>query len=115
METNTEQKALLRYLYLREEFLDPNADLLDVFDELDTIDKETNGVYGLSDVVNSPFAQGAICFMDQSGLLTFKPENPHVELTFLGRVFANKLNFPKNLEDLISLWLKSKLSSTENS
>jgi len=105
----TGYKAVLLYLYRREaergrESLEVDA----LLDELRRLDGELGGAYGFSSLGDaySFSAEITLAFLEETGYARYFPQNPHVELTELGRGFASLLNFPDPVEQQLPDFLK---------
>jgi hypothetical protein len=108
MQASTPSKALLRYLYCREDAgREAKAPLASVLSELRDLDSKTDNLYGLSLLagIQSQRVEVSLQFLHQMGLVDFRPANPHVELTDFGRAVASRLTFSQGLERAVQQFL----------
>jgi hypothetical protein len=104
MRATTEHKAILRFLHLREKAMANGAyvEVAKLSQELRTLDAKTSdGHYGLSVLLGAENENLhlTLTFLDQLGMVSFKPDNPGVELTEFGRALACGLELPGQLEE----------------
>lgn len=109
MRACTEHKALLRYLYRREEATGQlNVDVAEVLTELRDLDAKFGSAYGFATLggIRSFKLQLNLVYLHQSGLVSYNPTNPHVQLTELGRAFSSRIDFPTELEAALPDFLR---------
>lgn len=97
---STEEKALLRYLYLREEYLNEEHQHLDeVLIELTEFDKKHNYDYGFSYYCNPRNIWAAIGTLEDLVLARYESNSGHIALTMTGRCYGNEIEFAGKLEE----------------
>lgn len=109
MRASTVHKAFLRYLYQREQVKgEENQELADVVSELKGLDSRFRGLYGFSSWggVESLKLDLVLTALEDASLILYHRNNPHAELTELGRAFASRLRFPEEFELAIPDHLK---------
>jgi hypothetical protein len=124
MLASTEEKALLRYLYLREKsplFKGNPQDIVEIMSELREIDKEDHYVYGFclyghvgEDYVDWDMAC-TLGTLEELHLATVSKDWLQVELTTLGRLFGVELHFCEQLEEKLKDRLKLEDNQQETS
>jgi hypothetical protein len=115
MLATTEEKALLRVLFLREKacFGNPTeegrkADLDELLKELAKIDRESGHCFGFSlyGGTRSKDVSWTVNNLVELDLVRFDPSNPHLTLTPKGRGFGMQLEFVQELEQILQhRWL----------
>ena len=106
---STEEKAILRYLYMRGEALachDAGHNLTQALKELDEIDARNNEKFGFLSFPDAYEARGIINYLQGMRLLRADYENPHVILTEHGKEFARHLYFDATVNIAVTEYLK---------
>jgi hypothetical protein len=106
---STEEKALLRYLYMRGEALnchDHGHNLAEALRELDEIDHRNNDRFGFSSYPDAYGMRGVVGMLSSMGLVRADYENPHVVLTESGKEFAEHLYFYHTVNIAVQQYLE---------
>lgn len=106
---STEEKAILRYLYMRGEALachDTGHNLTEALKELDEIDARNGERFGFLSFPDAYEARGIVNYLRGLRLLRANYENPHVVLTEMGKEFAQHLYFDATVNIAVTEYLE---------